>query len=54
MLPKWDEQRILHEGFALLCRKRAWMAFSVTSQSSERPGVEKKIKKLFHDLIDNI
>ena len=54
MLPKWDAQRILREGFAYSCRKRAWFASFVASQSSERPGGMEKITKLLHAWRENI
>lgn len=40
MLPNWDDQRILYEGFSFPCRKSVWITSSVTSQSLETPGVE--------------
>lgn len=40
MLPNWDDQRILYEGFPFPGRKSTWLASSITSQSLEIPGVE--------------
>ena len=53
MLPKWDDRRIFCESFAYSCRKRAWIACSVASWSTERPGTE-KIVSLLHAWMDNI